>query len=605
MSNPAIDEVVAQYTTLGDHRIECPACGQQRRKKHQKTLSITVHPHETLYLCHHCTEAGKVIRDTALHYPKVVQQKVTKLPTQFNQDHELIIKFFAQRGITITDMSQVPPMTTGEKFFANLHEQTPAVGFIYGNKDRPSAIKWRSTERKAFTQDNAAREFYNIDKIDADALAQDEKSKLIIVEGEADAVALATIGITAVSCPNGAPMKVSHGRILPEEDTKFSYIWEARTILESAKRIILLTDQDQAGEALKEEIARRVGRAKCWQVSYPEGCKDITDVIREFGADTAKKIIEDATAIPLQGVYGATDYAAELYDIYREGHGKGEETGIDPEVDELFTIKPGQLTVVTGLPSSGKSEFIDQIMVNLAKNKSWKFAVASFENPPAVHIAKLAEKVCGKPFYEGITPRLTRNELDEAVGFINDHFVFLEQRDGNMPTVDQLLDRARQAVMRLGCRGLCIDPFNYIDLGKEENEHQAISNMLTKITTFAKAYDIHIWFVAHPAKMRAREDGSFPVPVGHHISGSAAWFSKADIGISVHRGPVAVEIHCWKVRFKWIGRQGVALLDFDVPTGRYLKHVKEIDWGDQTAGRSAYKKSKSGFDELKIDDLEF
>ena len=56
---------------------------------------------------------------------------------------------------------------------------------------------------------------------------------------------------------------------------------------------------------------------------------------------------------------------------------KGESTGID-SVDKLFTIAPGQLSVVTGIPGSGKSEFIDQLMINLARNSGWKFAVASF-----------------------------------------------------------------------------------------------------------------------------------------------------------------------------------------------------------------------------------
>jgi twinkle protein len=39
------------------------------------------------------------------------------------------------------------------------------------------------------------------------------------------------------------------------------------------------------------------------------------------------------------------------------------------EVDPLYTVVEGQLTVVTGHPSSGKSEFVDQIMINIAKNK--------------------------------------------------------------------------------------------------------------------------------------------------------------------------------------------------------------------------------------------
>ena len=79
------------------------------------------------------------------------------------------------------------------------------------------------------------------------------------------------MGIKAVSCPNGAPIKVSSHRIDPEEDKKFNFVWNERERLEHCKKIVLATDSDEAGEALAEEIARRVGRAKCWRVKFPEG----------------------------------------------------------------------------------------------------------------------------------------------------------------------------------------------------------------------------------------------------------------------------------------------------------------------------------------------
>ena len=80
-----------------------------------------------------------------------------------------------------------------------------------------------------------------------------------------------------------------------------------------------------------------------------------------------------------------------------------------------------------------------------------------------MHIAKLAEKISGKPFYDGINSRMTEEELDDSLKFIDDHFVFLESKDGGMATIDSVIDRCKQAVMRLGVRGLVIDPYNYIE----------------------------------------------------------------------------------------------------------------------------------------------
>ncbi|HAO00777.1 MAG TPA: hypothetical protein DCQ42_03395 [Halomonas sp.] len=571
----ALEEYVLGHNR--DSRVKCPECGDQRKKKNQKTFSITIKPDGTLYHCHHCGLSGVVKREK---FYEAYMEKVVKIPTQLNYNVQLIQDFFGQRNVPLDTLEGLPAMTTGEKYFQG--EMKQAVGFIYGPRENPAAIKWRSVEGKGFLCDGAPRSFYGIENV------EDTDEDLTIVEGECDVIALASVGIKAVSCPNGAPAKVSQNRVSPEEDNKFSYIWEERERLERVKRVILATDNDQAGEALAEEIARRVGRAKCWRVKFPEGTKDANDAVDKLGADETRRLFDNPEPVPLSGVYGASEYLNDIKDIYANGHGRGASTGF-PAIDELFTIAEGQLSIVTGMPSSGKSEFIDQIMVNLAQRESWKFAVCSFENPPHMHIAKLAEKVTGKPFYDGLGPRMTEEELEEAIVFINEHFVFLESKDGGMSTIDSVIERTKQAVMRLGVRGLIIDPYNYIEQSGSE-EHNSISHMLSRITAFAKAHGIHVWFVAHPQKMYPREDGTYAVPKGMNISGSAAWFAKADLGITVHRGEDCVEVHCWKSRFKWTGQQGTALLTYDLSNGRYrdfvppaeIKTIKGVDrsWED-------------------------
>jgi twinkle protein len=550
----SLDEYVLGHQS--DSRVKCPECGDQRKKKNQKTLSITIKPDHSLYHCHHCGLSGAVKRRK---FYEAHMEKVVRIPTQLNYNVDLIKGFFEGRGVHLDTLDNLPAMTTGTRHFHG--EMKEAVGFIYGPRENPTAIKWRSVDGKAFSCDGAPRSFYGIENV------EDSDEYLTIVEGECDVIALASVGIRAVSCPNGAPAKVSQNRVSPEEDNKFSYIWEERERLERCKKIVLATDNDQAGEALAEEIARRVGRAKCWRVKFPEEIKDGNDAVRRLGAEETQNLFDNPEPVPLSGVYGAVDYFDAVREIYANGHGRGASTGI-PAIDDLFTIAEGQLSIVTGMPSSGKSEFIDQIMVNLAQRESWKFAVCSFENPPHMHIAKLAEKVTGKPFYDGLGPRMTEEDLADAVEFINDHFVFLESKDGGMSTIESVIDRTKQAVMRLGVRGLVIDPYNYIEQTGAE-EHSGISYMLSKITSFAKAHGIHVWFVAHPQKMYPKEDGTYAVPKGMNISGSAAWFAKADLGITVHRAEDCVEIHCWKSRFKWVGQQGMACLTYNLSNGRY------------------------------------
>jgi len=471
-----------------DCRVQCPECSDERKKKNVKTLAVTIDGGDCLYQCHHCGLSGRYNRPSIQAQIKPQTVRAISVPT--SSDQELISKYLLSRSIDPLSVTSYP-VVSGVKYF-NGSGEMDAIGFVYGDRE---SVKWRSIQGKNFTQDGAARTLWGIDQLEEGA------KEIIFVEGETDLLACASSGLeNVVSVPNGAPQKVSNRKVNPEDDNKFAYVWAAREQLDKAERIILATDEDEAGFALREELARRIGRARCWTIEYPEGCKDTNDVLKHFGAEAVRKMIKDAKPVPLEGVYSADDYTHDIEHLYEEGIVGGASTGL-ASVDGLFTVVQGQLSIVTGIPGSGKSEFVDQLMVNLARREGWKFAIASFENPPPLHIAKLSEKYIGKPFFHGMTERMSSEQKTEALHWIKDHFLFLENKGGDSATIDSILDRAKQAVMRLGVRGLVIDPYNYIESSKGvDNEHQGINEMLTRLVSFARAHDVHIWFIAHPAK---------------------------------------------------------------------------------------------------------
>ncbi len=575
-----VDDFVGTIFQTGRYR--CPECSDDRKKNKRLDLQITIESDRTLYKCHHCDIGGMVLAkkpaSLATRYtapPK--KTPVTHIPTPLNNSKQIILNFFSNRGVDATEVDFNGYVLSGEKYFKELNANMEAIGFMYGIEDNVQAIKWRPVDpgKKTFTQEGAARMFYGLGPM------PEEADQLIIVEGEADVIALASVGVTAWSVPNGAPMKVSRGRIDPEEDKKFSYVWDAWDELTSAKKIILATDDDVAGNALKQELARRIGLEKCWEIEFPDICKDVTDVLREAGSDALKNLLTNAKQMPLKGVYEVYSYFNEVEALYKDGIAVGESTGLT-SLDDLFTVKEGMLYIVTGQPGAGKSEFLDEIMVNMAQNLSWKWAVASFENPPANHISRLIEKFIGKPFFIGRSQRISHAELAQSKEFLNDHFVFLEQKDGSMATIEDIIVRIKLAIARCGCRGAVIDPYNYIDMSNYESERTGITTMLSALSSFARAQGIAIFFVAHPQKLMTREDGSLPIPKGNHISGSMAWWAKADIGITVHRTSLDVEIHCWKARFKWLGQQGVRTIGYNVVNGKYFDKeiVADRQWSD-------------------------
>jgi twinkle protein len=329
----------------------------------------------------------------------------------------------------------------------------------------------------------------------------------------------------------------------------------------------LATDQDASGQALAEELARRIGKDKCRLAKFDK--KDLNEVYLD-DPSRIQEIIDSATPYPISGLSEAKTYEDRLNDLYSAGTGKGFSTGYG-SLDHVYTIAPSQLSVVTGYPSSGKSNFVDQLMVNLARKDDWKFAICSFENQPEIHISRLMEIYTCKRFFDGKN-RMTQAEKDQAFKWVNDHFLFIDTNGEEPSTLDSILERAKVAVKRIGVRGLVIDPYNYIEMPRESTETEAISQMLSKVQRFIKAHDLHCWFIAHPSKIQ-RSGVEQPRPDGMSISGSMAWWAKTDCGVTVHRTDHAVEIAVWKCRYRWVGTQGETTLLYNKTAGTYSENL--------------------------------
>lgn len=570
----ANEQILLDRTRTGQSRRPCPWCSGSRKNKTETCLSVNRDDERIVYSCHHCGVDGIIVmRETHRSHEKLKPREEKKIERRKREDFNNIddrhLDWLTGRGISASTAQKYDLI--GEEI-----NGVPVVSFPYYDKEgNVVAAKRRFTNEKKFLCWQTPESFFGIKQLK-------KGDNLYIVEGEMDVLALAEIGIRAVSVPNGAPMKVTEGKIDPSEDGKFKFLWDAKEYIDAAERIFIATDQDGPGEALAEEIARRVGKGKSWRIKFPEGIKDSNDCLVKCGTAALKRATEAAQPWPVQGLYDAEHFRDLVWELYEKGAGKGESTGYQ-SVDELYTVVPGQVTVVTGLPNSGKSSFVDAVMVNLAQDKAWKFGVCSFENEPRIHIAKLMSIRSGMPFFEGPTRRMNSEEAKGAFDWVNDHFSFVHQDDGGLASLDSILDRLRVAILRYGIRGVVVDPYSFIDRdSRDMSETEWISQMLTKVKAFAMAHGVHFWFVAHPTKLQRGSDGKVPPPRGYDISGSSHWFAKADCGITIHRDgeqPGVSQFICWKSRFSWVGKQGQTNLLYDVPTMRYFDAPAQDDGG--------------------------
>lgn len=280
------------------------------------------------------------------------------------------------------------------------------------------------------------------------------------------------------------------------------------------------------------------------------------------------------------------DLRERTSNLWRAGLPAGDSTGW-PSLDQHYTVVPGQMTVITGWPGSGKSEWLDALLLNLAR-AGWRFALFSPENHPVeVHVSKFLEKFHGKPFGDGPTERMSEEEVSEGLTEIDDWFSFIvpsvDARDRQTFCIDEILKAAEARFRMLGHwlskevkRGLVIDPWNELEhlRPKELSETEYISQTLSFVRGWARRNSVHVWIVAHPQKLRRDDAGKLPIPRPDAISGSQHWWNKADNAITVWReldqpAKPEVQIHVQKVRFKHVGKPGVVELIYERVTGRY------------------------------------
>lgn len=543
----------------GTKSFVCPECSSERSGSNQnrRCLRVTFEPEAAVWFCHNCEEKGQInmnSQDLDVKPERVIRSAPNFSPASEVANATMFDEVFSARSI---DPDRIPAevidsiLLSDDVYYSSLGGKGKSVGFSYAD----GAIKWRSTEGKAYTQTGVCRSLFPNVPL---------KDMAVLVEGEFDAVALRSCGYDAYSVPAGANLGKA-------TDPPLFLAPVLKALSEDKIDVVLAVDSDEKGKVFQQRLLQFLGRRRVGVIDWSKyGVKDANECLETHGESGIKNAFQEVENILYEGIVRARSVATTISDIRIGGFKGGAKIGI-PSIDKLMTVCSDQISVVTGVPGSGKSEFIDFALVSLAMKEDWKFAIFSAENPIEIHAGKLIEKYAGKPLFEGNV--MGEEDLEDAAGWLDEHFFFLDPSSSH--TIESILQRTAILVEHEGVNGLVIDPFNYTDVALETD---AINTMLTRLHAFAKQHHIHIWIVAHPQKMYRGEGGKLPTPGGMDISGSAAWFAKADFGITVSRddnGDTFVVV--WKVRFKWLGETGSAHLRYDPICGRYSDGISVDD----------------------------
>jgi twinkle protein len=342
---------------------------------------------------------------------------------------------------------------------------------------------------------------------------------------------------------------------------------------EDKQKIIIAVDSDAAGQALQAELVRRLGSETCYIATFDD-CKDANEYLIKYGKEALSQRISRAKPVPLENVTTFRDIEDEVTDFVRNGFKPGFQVGLD-NFDSIFSTYTGQFITVTGIPSSGKSDFVDQMVIGYNANYGWKTAYASPENTPTyLHAHKLMRKTWqGMPSVEDIKSE----KWNQVADHVNDNYFFI---DMERYTLESVLRKGAELVKRKGIKCLVIDPFNKVrDMNAESADVNAYTlEYLTKIEIFAKKYDVLVMIVAHPTKMYKDSSGKIEEPTMYNIKGGGEWYDASYHGLLVHRNyeDKTVKVKVLKCKFQNLGENGAEChFKWEPASGCFIPHVAD------------------------------
>jgi len=547
-----IDQFNQYGLDVGSTQGVCPSSTSCRQPKNHKKQCASYDWERGLGTCHNCNRTFQL----HTYQRKGASEKVYKrpeTPKSITQVDNKIKKWFESRGISEQTLKALK-VTEGPEWMPQTGKTENTIQFNYYMGDQLINIKYRDGRKNFKLYKGAEKVFYNINNIVG-------HKDCIIVEGEIDALSLYEAGIeNVVSVPNGATLNTNN----------LDYLDNCIDYFTDKEKIIIAVDKDEAGQALQTELIRRLGAEVCFIVDLKE-CKDANEYLTKYGPEELQKVISKAKPVPLENVTTFRDIEDELTDFVKNGFKPGYQIGLK-NFDEIFSTYTGQFITVTGIPSSGKSDFVDQMVVGYNNNYKWKTAFASPENAPTyLHAHKLMRKVWqDMPSLEDIGS----NKWKQVAEHVNDNFFFI---DMERYTLEAVLRKGAELVKRKGIKCLVIDPFNKIrDIDcKSEDVNRYTMEYLTKIEMFAKKYDVLVFIVAHPTKMYKDKEGQIEEPTMYNIKGGGEWYDASYHGILIHRNyeQKTVKAKVLKVKFQNLGENGAeAHFKWEPRSGCFVPH---------------------------------
>lgn len=387
----------------------------------------------------------------------------------------------------------------------------------YDQYDTLTVVNYRKSHR---TDKNENKCWFQKDADAADILWNmnrvNTSKPLVITEGQIDCASIVEAGyLNCVSV-----LKGSQGMGWIE------YCWDW---LQQFDSIIIFSDGDAPGKKMRDEIINRLGAIRCKYVEFPKELewrntgrmvpvKDANEILQCRGHEYLIELINTAKDLPITSV-------AKLSEIKELNPNEmdGFEVGIEELDKELMKIFTGGVTLLTGLPSAGKTTFLNQVVLK-AMDVGYKTFLFSRELLNGMSKGWFSQVAAGRRNMHSINlPNgneffVVNNDAKERITKHYDDMFFI-YKDEEENTEDKLFESMELCATKKGLRLFIIDNLMTVQLSSNTTDtNKAQTDFMNRLIKFSMKYDVVVICIAHPRKIQGGTDiGLFDVAGSQNI----------------------------------------------------------------------------------------
>lgn len=317
---------------------------------------------------------------------------------------------------------------------------------------------------------------------------------LVIVTGEEDALAMAQTlhsvkGEQEFWTPVISPT-AGDGSILKQMRANFEYI-------NSFEKVILMFDQDDAGQKHVEQAAKLLSPGKAHIAKLP--LKDASDMVKN------RKVGELKQAFWKAERFSPVDVCT-LGQLWNEFEVAGEEELLPlpkafKELADMMGGGPalGEVTVIGALTSVGKSTILNNIVYETAFKTNKKVGLMYLESSPKDIVQSFLSIHTQRNLALLKKPDMDMDGLkEEFKGMIKDDSnIVTVNHNGSFTSVDEMFEKIRWLIKAAGCKVVVLDP---LQAAVPSNENSVIDEFMDNLLKLAKETNAAIIVVSHMKK---------------------------------------------------------------------------------------------------------